>query len=75
VSGIGLRLVGCASLATAFCAVSCGSGGGDRRLWHRQIPPADRPGHRRSRDRIPGPLRPGRQTGQWSGRSRRQQDL
>ena len=43
----------------------------DRRLRHRQKPPAHRPGHPRRRSRLPSPLHPGQQAGQRTRRSRR----
>ena len=46
----------------------------DRRLRHRQVPPADRAGHRRRRERLPGPVRHRRRAGQRAGRGRRRQD-
>ena len=36
----------------------------DRRLRHRQVPPADRAGHRRRRERLPGPVCHRRRAGQ-----------
>ena len=45
----------------------------DRRLRHRQVPPAHRAGHRRRRGRLPGPLRHRRRPGQRTRRSRRRQ--
>ena len=45
----------------------------DRRLRHREVPPADRAGHRRRRGRLPGPLRHRRRPGQRTRRSRRRQ--
>ena len=46
----------------------------DRRLRHRQVPPADRPGHRRRRERLPGEIHHRRRAGQRAGRGRRRQD-
>ena len=36
---------------------------------HRQVPPADRAGHRRRRERLPGPVRHRRRAGQRAGRA------
>lgn len=45
----------------------------DRRLGHRQVPPADRARDRSRDGRLPGPLHPGDQAGQRTGRGRRRQ--
>ena len=46
----------------------------DRRQRHRQVPPADRAGHRRRRERLPGPVCHRRRAGQRARRGRRRQD-
>ena len=40
----------------------------DRGLRHGQVAPADRAGHRRRRERVPGPVRHRRRAGQRAGR-------